>query len=200
MQRSCDGACGVVGIDIVGVARKIGTHGSDHRHKIVGHQSVEQGSVHLHHLAYKPQVLAIGQQLAGYKRVSILSVDSDRVDTLCLQALHQFFGDIARKHHLGDLGRLGIGHPETIDKLGFLTQTVQHLRDGVATSMDHHRFHPNAFHHRDILYDGHLDLIIHHSAAAVFNHYDASSEPTYIGQRLDEDARFLNLPFHSQLL
>ena len=94
--------------------------------------------------------------------------------------------DLADEHHPGDVERFGVGHPQPVAKLGFLTQPTEQLADLGATAVDDDRFQPDRAEHHHIFGEGAREVVVDHGVPAELHHDHRAPEPLDVGQRLHQ--------------
>ena len=93
------------------------------------------------------------------------------------------FVDAAREHHLDNLDRRRIGHPQAIDKARLNFKPLEHRPDLRAAAMDNHGIDAHRFQDHDIAGEGFSGALVAHRMAAVFDHEGMARKALNIRQR-----------------
>ncbi len=109
-------------------------------------------------------------------------VDVDRGDELRV--------DLTLEDHAGDVDGLGVGHAETVDEFGLLSEPFHQCGDLGTAAVHDDRAHADQPHQDDVLGEQAQRVVVGRPGeriAAVLHHDGLADEPADVRQCLDED-------------
>ena len=126
-DRLGDGSGDGVGVDVVGLPGGVAADGGDDRDEVLGQQALDQVGVDGSHVADEAELGVAG---LGADEPGVLARDSPTASGACtLMADDDVAVDLADEHHAGDVERLGVGDPQSVDELRHLAQPGHELAD-----------------------------------------------------------------------
>ena len=185
-QRPGDAGRGGVAVDVVDLPVLPAAHGGDYGDVAPVQQVRDRRGVHPCDLADKAQarILALGLDHAP-----VDAAQADGLSALGAQKPHQRLVDLARQHHLDDIDRLRVRHPQAVNELRLFAQAVHQLADLRPAAVYQHHPDPHQAQQHDILHDLHLQRFVYHGVAAVFHHDGLAAVLLDVGQGLDQHLR-----------
>ena len=178
----------LVGIDIVGLARRVGADRRDDRGEALIEQAVQPLGADLGDVADEAQgrIARLGDQQAA-----ILAGDRDGdriVGRFPVDRRDQVAADLADQHHADDAQGLGVGDAQAVAELRLLADLLHHRVDLRAAAMDEHAAHADAAQQQHVLGERAVQLGVDRRAAQL-HHHGLAAEALDVGQSLDEDLR-----------
>ncbi len=179
-----DGTRGGVGVDVVRLTRrKVGADGRHDRDQILCEQPVDDLGVDLLDVAHEAER---GVADLGLDQPAVLARQPDGERPVGVDGRHDLAVHLADQDHGGDLECLGVGDPEPVEELGFLAETLHHVADLRAASMDDHRSDAERVQQHDVVGERLHEGVVDHGVAAELHHDRRTAERSDVGQRLDE--------------
>ena len=139
--------------------------------------------------------------LSGSRRVRVSLVASiscaslpDRPTACAARGVdrgHDLLVDAAGEHHLDDLDRRRIGHPQPLDELALDLEAIEHRLDLRPAAVDHDRVDADLLEQHHVAREVVGERRRAHRVAAVFDHEGRAGEAPHVGQRLDQGRRDL---------
>ncbi len=120
----------------------------------------------------------------GEDEVHILARNADRAPAERRDPADDFLVDLARKHHLNDLGGRGIGDAQPADEGRFDPELLQHCADLRAAAVHDDRIDADRLQQHDILSEVALRLGVAHRMTAIFDHESLAGITLKIGTAL----------------
>src|SRR4029077_17264038 len=117
---------------------------------------------------------------------------------MATQEIDDFHVDLAGQHHLHNFHGGLICDPDSVAKLGFNTQTLEHLIDLGSPTMHNDWVETHIFQEHDVLSESLFQRPIGHCMTAIFNDNGLALERTNVGQGFDQDVCLLNQSVHIQ--
>ena len=117
---------------------------------------------------------------------------------MAIQEVDDFHIYSAGQHHLHDFHGGLICDPDSVAKLGFNAQALEHLIDLGAPAMHNDRVETHIFLEHDILGESFFQWPIGHCMTAIFDDNGLALERTNVGQGFDQDVRLFNQSVHIQ--
>ena len=172
-----------------------------HRDHLGARQEVEQRAVDLDWLADEAEVehaldVGIGildllLRLLGKHHVAVLAAQPDRPLALGVDQRHDLLVDRAGQHHLDDLDRLLVGHPEPALEPRLDAHLGKHRADLRTAAMHHDRVDAGLLEQRDVAGEGLAERRIAHGMTAIFHHDGLVLVALHVGKRFGQQARLL---------
>lgn len=125
----------------------------------------------------------------GLNQIAVHAAQPDGLAALALQKAHKALAELARQHHLHDVGGFLVGHPQTIHKLALLADPLEHLADFRPAAMYQHHLHADQAQQHQVAHDGLFQFFVHHGVAAVFHHQNFTGVFLNVGQGVNQYLR-----------
>jgi hypothetical protein len=183
-HRSRHLAGSLVGVDVVGGALAVGSHGGDHRHVVLG-DVVDHVDVDLLYLPDEADVLSVLDRPDLEER-PVLAAQPDRLLSVPVESHEDVGVDLPEQDHLRHLDRLGVGDAQPLDETHLQAQPLHVVSDLRAAPVDDHRVHPDVLEQDDVPGEGLPQLLVAHRRPAVLDHDRAPVELPDVGQGLEE--------------
>ena len=183
LHRHRDCAGGIVGVDVIGLRRRVGADRGDDRDQPVVVKVVEQGAAHLGDPTdeAKPRV-----DWLDLEQPPVLAGDADRDRLQRVDRGDHVAVGLADQHHADDVERGGVGDPQALDPLDF-DPGLGHLDiDLRSAAMDQHRADADRVEQQDVLGEAAHPLRIGQRQAADLHDDGLAGEAADVGQRLDQ--------------
>ena len=148
----------LVGVDIVGLAGRIGADGRDDRRQALVEQAVQPLGADMGDVADEAQ-----RRIArrGGQQAAILAGDADRdriVERLAVDRRDEVAVDLADQHHADDPQRLGVGDSKAVLNSGVLAHLLHQRVDLRPAAMDEHAAHADAPQQQHVLRERAVEL------------------------------------------
>ncbi len=124
-DRFGEHSCDRVGVDVVRLASEIGADRGHHRDEVLVQQALEDGRVHVAHVADEAQLRLAGR---GPQQPGILAADAHRDRREHVDGRHDRGIDLTAQHHPRDVDGLRVGHPQPVAELGHLAEATHQRR------------------------------------------------------------------------
>ena len=195
-HSSCDGAGRIIGIDIVCIKTVVQPNRTYDREEILLQQIVQNIRIYFFDLSHKSDIFSVSELLVYCEKTAVFTADADRTDAKAFYKLHKALIHLA-EHHLGQLHRRLVRHPQAVHELRFHADLADPPADLLAPAVDNDRLEADELKQGHIFDDLFFQVLIHHGAAAVFYDDDLTVKPLDIRKCFDEDFRFIQIFLHT---
>ena len=148
LQRLGQRAGHRVGVDVVGLARFVGSDRRHDRDQPLGQQPLEHGGIDERHVADEAEV---GVTRRGGDEVRVLAGQPDGDRAVHVDGRHDVAVDLADQHHAGDVERVGVGHPQPVAEFRHLAEPLHQLADLGTAAVHHDGQHADGAHEDHVL-------------------------------------------------
>mmetsp|Transcript_6404 Transcript_6404/g.17735 ORF Transcript_6404/g.17735 Transcript_6404/m.17735 type:complete len:266 (+) Transcript_6404:338-1135(+) len=150
LQGRCNLPCRRIRVHIQRLSIAVGCHRRNHRDVPVSYQTPDEFRVDACDLTHKTDVLL--HHLPREDRVVVLSTETNRLPARLLNQVDQGLVDPRTKHHLHDVHRLGVGHPQTILEHRLDPELSQPRIYLWTPAVHEHRLYPDGAEQRQVRY------------------------------------------------